>query len=288
MLYKVWGTAADDVWAVGQGGTLLHFDGSGWESVEAGTPSTLLAVHGPAPVVAVGGGASAVVVERGEGGAWAAATVTGVASGSGSQYPGPVSVLNGVHAPPSGEAIAVGLSGAVVRRGATGWTGVPGVPAAVRDLHAVWMDDDGNAVTVGGKLSTLTEGQLASYGKRRLPSVVVPRARFRDGLSAVLFSSCAHSACHLPPFTNASFAVDTPEVTLANLVSVPSVQSPLLRVSPGRPSQSYLWHKLLGTHGSVGGAGVRMPSEHLPGDDYLSDAEMDLVRAWILDGARDD
>ena len=70
-------------------------------------------------------------------------------------------------------------------------------------------------------------------------------------------------------------------------MSVPSAQSPLLRVRPGRPSQSYLWHKLAGTQDSVGGSGDRMPALHLPGDQPLAGAEMELLRGWILDGARD-
>ncbi len=29
----LWGTHADDVWAVGSGGTILHFDGSEWRRI---------------------------------------------------------------------------------------------------------------------------------------------------------------------------------------------------------------------------------------------------------------
>ena len=288
MLYKVWGSAADDVWACGEGGVLLRFDGAAWTSVASGTASVLFTVHGPAPVTAVGGGASAVAVEEGEGGAFSTIPVSGVAGGSGSQIPGPVLALNGVFVPPEGAALAVGFSRSVVRRGANGWTGVAGVPASVRDLHAVWMDGEGNAVMVGGRLSNLTEGQIVTLGRRALPSDVVARSRFLGQVADLLYSSCAHSGCHLPPFSNAQLAMDDPATTHANLVLAPSTQSPLLRVSPGRPSRSYLWHKLLGTHETVGGSGDRMPQFHLPGDDFLTDEEMDLVRGWILDGARDD
>jgi hypothetical protein len=290
ILYKVWGTAQDDVWAVGQGGILLHFDGGSWTAVPSGTTSLLLTVAGPDPVVAVGGGASAVAVERGVGGEFAAVPVTGVTSGSGSQTGGgPVKTLNGVFVPAEGTPLAVGLSGSVVRRGDSGWTGVAGVPATVKDLHAVWMDEDGNAVMVGGKLSSLTEGQIVTFGRRTpLPSQVTKRARFQDGVADLIYLRCAHSGCHLPPFSNAGLALDTPEVIHASLVGVPSTQAPLLRVAPFRPSQSYAWHKLLGTQATVGGSGIRMPDEHLPGDQYFTVAEMDLIRGWILDGARDD
>jgi hypothetical protein len=141
---------------------------------------------------------------------------------------------------------------------------------------------------VGGKLSNLTEGQIVTYGRRPpLPSTIARRARFRDGLADLLALDCSHSGCHLPPFSNAGLAIDTPSITHAALAGAPSTQSPLLRVYPGRPSQSYLWHKMLGTQGTVGGSGERMPTLHEPGDQYFGDGDMELVRGWILDGARD-
>ena len=38
-LYGVWGSAADDVWAVGDGGTLLHWDGFAWTRADLGRAS---------------------------------------------------------------------------------------------------------------------------------------------------------------------------------------------------------------------------------------------------------
>jgi hypothetical protein len=107
-------------------------------------------------------------------------------------------------------------------------------------------------------------------------------------MADLIYLRCAHSGCHLPPFGSAGLGLDTPAVIRASTIGVPSTQAPLLRVAPGRPSRSYLWHKLVGTHATVGGSGLRMPDVHQPGDEFLTDPEMDLVRAWILDGARDD
>ncbi len=288
MIYKVWGSASDDVWAVGEQGIILHFDGVQWSAVPSSTTSTLLTVAGPSPVTAVGGGVAGIAVERGGNGTWASIPVTGVNGGSGGQTGGgPVKALNGVFVPSTGAGLAVGFSGTVVRRDLAGWTGILGVPSAAKDLHAVWMDEAGNAVMVGGKLSNLTEGQIVTFGKKTLPSTVSLRARFRDGVADTIYLGCAHSGCHLPPFSNAGLALDTPEIDIANLVNVGSTQAPLLRVFPGRPSQSYLWHKLLGTQVTVGGSGDRMPTLHLPGDAYFTDDQMELIRGWILDGARD-
>src|SRR5690606_9836218 len=47
-LNAVWGRAADDVWAAGSAGTLLHFDGSAWQPEFSGTSQSLNALWGDA------------------------------------------------------------------------------------------------------------------------------------------------------------------------------------------------------------------------------------------------
>src|SRR5215813_1568126 len=51
------GSGASDVWAVGEAGTILHWDGSAWTSVSIGTTSWLYGVwgSGASDVWAVGG-----------------------------------------------------------------------------------------------------------------------------------------------------------------------------------------------------------------------------------------
>ena len=71
-----------------------------------------------------------------------------------------------------------------------------------------------------------------------------------------------------------------------NLVNVASTQSPLMRVVPHKPAESYLMLKLLGTHREAGGEGVRMPLAP-PGIRALSDRETEMVRTWIEQGAPD-
>ncbi len=274
MLFKVWGTAANDVWACGQGGVILHFDGTAWSVVPSGTPSTLLTVHGPSPVTAVGGGGvAAVAVERGGAGTFAPVSV-----------PAATPSLNGVFVPVTGDAVAVGFTRTVLRRGDAGWEPLPGVPTASRDLHAVWIDDEGNAVMAGGNLFSLATGTLVTWGKRTLPTEILPAVSYRARVADILYLNCAISGCHLAPFTNEGLDFTTPEVSREGTVAIPARQSPLLRVSPGRPSRSYLWHKLEGTHEAVGGSGDRMPQ----GEDPLPAEARLAVRTWILAGARDD
>jgi hypothetical protein len=56
----------------------------------------------------------------------------------------------------------------------------------------------------------------------------------------------------------------------------------LLRVSPGKPADSYLYRKITGTHAQVGGSGERMPF----GESSLTAEEVDRVRRWIEGGAK--
>ena len=67
----------------------------------------------------------------------------------------------------------------------------------------------------------------------------------------------------------------------ADLVDQPSITRDVpVRVTAFEPDQSYLWHKLLGTHLSVGGIG-----EIMPPDAALYDDDLDVVEAWIVAGA---
>ena len=65
----------------------------------------------------------------------------------------------------------------------------------------------------------------------------------------------------------------------SNLVNVRSVQVALDRVTPGNAENSYLIHKLDGRAGIVGD---RMP----PGGQFLTTAQIDVIKQWINDGAR--
>ncbi|MBF0451375.1 MAG: DUF1566 domain-containing protein [Candidatus Magnetomorum sp.] len=45
-LFSVWGRSANDVYAVGNSGQIIHFDGTDWRSLESGTQSNLNAIWG--------------------------------------------------------------------------------------------------------------------------------------------------------------------------------------------------------------------------------------------------
>ncbi|MEZ4450918.1 MAG: hypothetical protein R3B09_15665 [Nannocystaceae bacterium] len=70
-LYKIWGRAADDIYAVGARGVILHWDGLAWSREEVSTTSTLIGVDGDDDEVIVAGGRSTgIVLRKVPGGEW--------------------------------------------------------------------------------------------------------------------------------------------------------------------------------------------------------------------------
>ena len=102
---------------------------------------------------------------------------------------------------------------------------------------------------------------------------------FRRDIVPIFKTSCV--MCHLPGNEPGGLALH-PKGGYANLVGVKSMQSPLLRVAPGSPEDSYLYRKLVGTQVAAGGSGERMPF----GDSALSNEQIEAVRRWIVDGAK--
>ncbi|NNG15282.1 MAG: hypothetical protein HKM89_02295 [Gemmatimonadales bacterium] len=107
-------------------------------------------------------------------------------------------------------------------------------------------------------------------------------ATLSGDVQPIFTANCALSGCHAG--ANPTLGLNLSSgLAFQNIVDVPSIESPLLRVRPLRPDSSYLVHKVQGTQLSVGGSGGRMPP--IGGD--LTQAEIDLIRAWITDGAED-
>jgi hypothetical protein len=102
---------------------------------------------------------------------------------------------------------------------------------------------------------------------------------FSSDIVPLLKSRCV--MCHLPGAEQAGLALH-PKGAYANLVDVKSTQSPMLRIAPGKPDDSYLYRKITGTHTQVGGSGERMPF----GESSLTAAEIERVRRWIEGGAK--
>jgi hypothetical protein len=97
-------------------------------------------------------------------------------------------------------------------------------------------------------------------------------------IEQMLSDNCV-AGCHEPGGDFADLPLDTDP--RGEIVSGFSSQVGMLLVEAGDHEQSYLWHKVAGSHGSVGGSGSRMPRGAPP----LSQGQIDDLANWIDSGA---
>jgi len=125
-----------------------------------------------------------------------------------------------------------------------------------------------------------------------------PTVSLGRDVQPIFSANCATAFCHGAPLAAPMSLLASD--TISSLVGVPSCEAPSFnRVETGNSAISYLAVKLEGTQstilsaggcapcnfdvGSVGDCGGRMP---LSGPPYLSDAEIQLIRDWIDQGAK--
>lgn len=107
-------------------------------------------------------------------------------------------------------------------------------------------------------------------------TAVVGLAQVQSTIFGPVCSGCHNGAGTILP---GSMNLTSATTTAAALVNVTSVEAPSLkRVAPGDPANSYVVHKVEGTQT----AGSRMPL----GGPFLSQENIDLIRAWIQGGAQ--
>lgn len=105
-------------------------------------------------------------------------------------------------------------------------------------------------------------------------------ASFSEIQASVFTPTCATSGCHAGASAPQGLRLDQ-TTSYGLLVNVASSEAPsILRVAPSDPDSSYLIQKLEGT----ASVGERMPLGGTP----LTQANIDVVRQWITDGAVDD
>jgi hypothetical protein len=137
--FKVWGTAADDVWIVGRRGAILHWDGATYTEFDAGTGQDLIAVWGTGPdhVAAVGGRNNGILA------VWDGQTWTSHALGA---MPG----LNGVWTRARGAIHVAGGRGTLAVLDESGAVVRDLTVETETDLHAVFGLPSGRLTGVGG------------------------------------------------------------------------------------------------------------------------------------------
>lgn len=134
---SMWAVAPNDVWAVGDVGLLLHYDGSSWKKVSLGLTEGLNGIWGTAA------NNLWIVGEKGkilhyDGAAWTVDTTSGTTRD-----------LSAVFGFTADDVWAVGSSGTAVRRlkGAAGW--IPAITNTTNWLYGVWARAANEVYAVG-------------------------------------------------------------------------------------------------------------------------------------------
>lgn len=144
---------------------------------------------------------------------------------------------------------------------------------------------DSTIITTGASAGTATiTATAAPVSASRVVVVDAAGVSYNTSIRTLLNNTCASAACH--GATNPMEGLNlTSGSSYTNLVERASMQvATLKRVRAFRPDSSYMVHKIQGTQATVGGTGERMP-EGCSGATCLSDATINLIRNWILQGA---
>jgi len=166
--FKVWGTGSDNLYVVGEYGTIWHRKGTTW-ALEANSPplatGNLTTVNGcsAAQVYAVGG--EDVLVS--DGASWTRANVS-LENG-----------VNGVSCGAAGDVVIVGFAGVKQRLVGGQWV-TDFAQDPHEDLHGAWADADGGFWAVGGDFTSdptpgaARAGTVAYYGSADVSSTLQP------------------------------------------------------------------------------------------------------------------
>jgi hypothetical protein len=124
-----------------------------------------------------------------------------------------------------------------------------------------------------------TEMELEAMGQA-VPEVCDPPQMVSWGeIEAIIDANCV-TACHEPGGEDMS--LDMSGSAYYEIYGVASSQSLLFLVEAGSHEDSYLWHKVNGSQGSVGGSGSTMPK----GAPMLTADDIEKIGAWIDGGAQ--
>jgi hypothetical protein len=134
LLNSIWGSSAHDVWAVGSGGVVLHFDGDRWSGFGSITTADLNAVWGSAADDVWAVGAHGTIAHF-DGASWAAA------SGSNGL------ILSGVWGSGSHDVWTVGSNGTAQHWNGSEWSTVS--TGTTQGLGAVWGSSSKDVWAVG-------------------------------------------------------------------------------------------------------------------------------------------
>jgi hypothetical protein len=133
-LYDVWGNSGSDVFAVGENGTILHYDGSNWSSMSSGTTEHLYGVWCNSSSDVFVAGAKGTILHF-DGTSWNSMT-----SGT-TEHP------NKLWGSSGSDVFAVGSNGTTLHYNGTTWTTMSS--ATGESLRDVWGSSGSNVFAVG-------------------------------------------------------------------------------------------------------------------------------------------
>ncbi len=140
--FKVWGSAADDVYVIGQRGAVLHWDGTALRTVDVGVADDLIGIWGTsADRIALVGGRATGAAALWDGSSWRQPDLSGFPGLNGVWFDGDIVHVVGV----AGSAGTLGFGSAEVTSRYTIDTPV--------FLHAIIGSPSGALTTVGGDFS---------------------------------------------------------------------------------------------------------------------------------------
>jgi hypothetical protein len=141
-LDAVWGSSSSDVFAVGQEGTILHYDGKAWSTMTSGTTGDLWGVWGSSSsdIFAVG---DRNTIQHYDGKAWSSVT-----SGMNAFY-------YGVWGSSSSDVFAVGVGGVIIHYDGKTWSSM--TSGTTCNLCGVWGSSSSDVFAVG------QEGTILHY-----------------------------------------------------------------------------------------------------------------------------
>jgi hypothetical protein len=127
----------------------------------------------------------------------------------------------------------------------------------------------GTSTTMPGTSEAMESSSSESSGE--------PLGEFDTRIQPIFEANCS---CHLTTVGSGGLSLRE-GLAYDNLVGVMSAGAPsLTRVVPGSTQDSYLVHKLRGTHLDFGGVGMQMPL-----GATLPEADIAEIEAWIDEGA---
>ena len=151
------------------------------------------------------------------------------------------------------------------------------MPSPGEDHGEVLLVRGGNHVGVAHRAAGLGDRRGAGVDPTQPPSVPELTPTLSSIQSLVFTPQCVTH--HGDSEAEAGLNLEEGK-SFAALVNVPSTQVALDLVEPNDAENSYLIHKLDGRDGIVG--------DRIPEDaDFLSEADIDVIKQWINDGAED-